>query len=257
MQHYNNLIIFLSELRKSIRLLGISLMVLTVVLFFLSTGLITVFQDHLREKLYFFSVAGPFLAHVKVAFFGAVYTLMPLLMYVLWKSLGKPFNVTGRKLFWFVFATCLLFYAGTLFCYLVTLPFGVKFLLGFQSEHMKAVISIGRFVNFVTIFILAFGVIFELPVFMVFAAQVGMISRRTFEKNRRFAVLGIAILAALLTPTPDVVNMALMGGPLYLLYEAGIMVIRILRIDETRARARAKKAAAAEDSLTVEPQDKD
>lgn len=255
MEHYNNLIIFLSELRKSIRFLGISLLVLTVAVFFMSTGLITVFQDHLREKLYFFSVAGPFLAHVKVAFFGAVYTLMPLIMYVLWKAMGKPFGVTGKRLFWFVFATCFLFYAGTLFCYLVTLPFGVKFLLGFQSENMKAVISIGRFVSFVTIFILAFGVIFELPVFMIFSAQVGMISRRTFEKNRRFAVLGIAILAALLTPTPDVVNMALMGGPLYLLYEAGILVIRILQIDEKRARDRAEREA--ESQLPQEIPDKD
>ena len=252
MEHYNNFIIFLSELRKSIRFLGISLLVLTVAVFFMSTGLITVFQDHLREKLYFFSVAGPFLAHVKVAFFGAVYTLMPLIMYVLWKAMGKPFGVTGKRLFWFVFATCFLFYAGTLFCYLVTLPFGVKFLLGFQSENMKAVISIGRFVNFVTIFILAFGVIFELPVFMIFSAQVGMVSRKTFEKNRRFAVLGIAILAALLTPTPDVVNMALMGGPLYLLYEAGILVIRFLQIDEKRAREKAEKEAAAEESQPVQ-----
>lgn len=235
MQRYNNLVIFLLELRKSIRFLGISLILLTIANFFLSTGLITVFQEHLREKLYFFSVAGPFLAHVKVAFFGAVYVLMPLLMFVLWKALGKPFGVTGKKLFGFVFATCFLFYGGTLFCYFITLPYGVEFLLGFQSESMKPVISIGRFVSFVTVFILAFGVIFELPVFMVFSAFVGLFSRHFFEKNRRFAVLGIAILAALLTPTPDVVNMALMGGPLYLLYEAGIVVIRLAGIDERRA----------------------
>ncbi|WYD79538.1 MAG: twin-arginine translocase subunit TatC [Candidatus Electrothrix gigas] len=234
--HYNNLVIFLSELRKSIRLLGVSLILLTLAVFFLSTGLITVFQYHLEEKLYFFSVAGPFLAHVKVAFFGAVYILMPLLMFVLWKAIGKPFHVTGKKLFWFVFATCFLFYSGTLFCYFVTLPYGVEFLLGFQSENMKPVISIGRFVSFVTIFILAFGIIFELPVFMVFSAQVGLFSRQVFEKNRRFAILGIAILAALLTPTPDVVNMALMGGPLYLLYEVGILVIRLLRFDEKKIR---------------------
>ena len=97
-KHYNNFVIFLSELRKSIRFLGISLILLTIAIFFLSTGLISVFQEHLREKLYFFSVAGPFLAHVKVAFFGAVYTLMPLLMYVLWKALGNPFAVTGNRL---------------------------------------------------------------------------------------------------------------------------------------------------------------
>ncbi|MCI5220309.1 MAG: twin-arginine translocase subunit TatC, partial [Candidatus Electrothrix sp. LOE2] len=150
-------------------------------------------------------------------------------------AMGKPFAVTGKKLFWFVFATCFLFYSGTLFCYFITLPYGVEFLLGFQSESMKAVISIGRFINFVTVFILAFGIIFELPVFMVFSAQVGLFSRQVFEKNRRFAVLAIAILAALLTPTPDVVNMALMGVPLYLLYEAGILVIRFLRIGEHRA----------------------
>ena len=232
--HAHNFVIFFSELRKSIRLLGISLILLTVAIFFLSTGLISIFQDHLREKLYFFSVAGPFLAHVKVAFFGAVYALMPLLMYVLWKALGKPFAVTGRRLFRFVFATCFLFYSGTLFCYFITLPYGIEFLLSFQSESMKPLISIGRFVNFVTIFILAFGIIFELPVFMVFSSQVGVFSRQFFEKNRRFAVLGIAILAALLTPTPDAVNMALMGVPLYLLYEVGILVIRFSRIDEQR-----------------------
>ncbi len=227
----NKLVIFILELQKSIRALLISLVLLTVLVFLLSSGLISTFQNHLQEKLYFFSVAGPFLAHVKVAFFGALYLLMPLLTYVLWKAMGKPFGVSGKRLFWYVFATCLLFYAGTVFCYLVTLPFGVKFLLGYQSEDLRAVISIGRFVNFVTIFILAFGVIFELPIFMIFSAQVGLISRAVYEKNRRFAVLGIAILAALLTPTPDVVNMALMGVPLYMLYEAGILVIRLLDLD--------------------------
>ncbi|MCI5146128.1 MAG: preprotein translocase subunit TatC [Candidatus Electrothrix sp. AR3] len=234
MQQYNKLILFLSELRKSIRVLGISLIVLTVIIFLLSSSLITLFQEHLHENLYFFSVAGPFLSHVKAAFFGAIYLLMPLLMYVLWKALGKPFAVSGKRLFWFVASTCILFYGGTLFCYLVTLPYGVKFLLGFQSENMKALISIGRFVNFVIIFILAFGVIFELPVFMVFSAQVGVFSQDFYTKNRRFAVLGIAIISAVLTPTPDVVNMAFMAGPLYLLYETGILVIRFLRIDEKR-----------------------
>ncbi len=224
----NNLVIFISELHKSARLLLISVVILTVALFFLSSGLILSLQNHLHEKLYFFSVAGPFLAHVKVAFFGALYLLMPLLTYVLWRAMGKPFGVTGRRLYLFVAATCLLFYAGTIFCYMVTLPFGVKFLLGFQSKDLKAVISIGRFVNFVTIFILAFGVIFELPVFMIFSNQVGLISREAFERNRRFAILGIAILAAVLTPTPDAVNMALMGVPLYMLYEAGILIIRLL-----------------------------
>lgn len=234
----NTFILFLSELRKSIRLLGLSLIGMTALFLVVSDRFLSFFQAHLDEHLYFFTVAGPFLAHVKASFFGALYVLMPLLMYVVWKALGKPFKVTGRRLFWYVASTCFLFYSGTLFCYLVTLPFGVQFLLGFQSEQMQAVISVGRFVNFVTVFIVAFGVIFELPVFMVFCSQVGVIRRQVFEKNRRFAVLGIAIIAALFTPTPDVVNMALMGLPLYILYEAGIIVIRVFGLEKDTSKPR-------------------
>ncbi|WP_448873115.1 twin-arginine translocase subunit TatC [Desulfobulbus propionicus] len=220
--------VFVLELRNSLKMLGVTIMATTVGLFFLSSRLLTVFQRHLDEQLYFFSVAGPFLAHVKMAFFGALYLLMPLCMYVLWKAVGKPFRVTGLRLAWFVAATSLLFYCGTAFCYLVTLPFGIQFLLSFQSEDLQAVISISRFVNFVVLFILGFGFVFELPVFMVFSAQVGMIPVSAFARNRRYAVLVIAILAAMLTPTPDLVNMGLMGGPLYLLYELGILLIHLL-----------------------------
>lgn len=220
--------VFVLELRNSLKMLGIALLSATVALFFLSSRMLAVFQRHLGEHLYFFSVAGPFLAHVKLAFFGALYLLMPLCMYVLWKAVGKPFHVTGRRLTWFVTATCILFYCGTLFCYLVTLPFGIQFLLSFQSQDLQAVISISRFVNFVVVFILGFGLVFELPVFMVFTAQIGLVSAATYARHRRYAILAIAILAAVLTPTPDLVNMALMGVPLYLLYESGILLIRLL-----------------------------
>jgi sec-independent protein translocase protein TatC len=230
MAFHTSIITFLTELRKSVRALGISLFLCTGVIFLLSPQLLHFIQAHLADKLYFFSVSGPFLAHVKLALFAAVYTLMPWMMTVLWRAMGVPFGVSGGELFFFIFFTCLLFYAGTLFCYYITLPFGIKFLLGFSSEELKPVISVGRFVNFTTIFILAFGMIFELPIFMVFLAKVGVFTRRFYEKNRRYALLLIAVLAALLTPTPDVVNMLLMGGPLYLLYESGIVILMILRI---------------------------
>ncbi len=202
----------------------------TVGIFFLSPELLRFVQAHLSDKLYFFSVAGPFLAHVKLALFASLYVIMPWIMAVLWRAMGKPFGVEGRQLYSFVLFTCILFYAGTLFCYFVTLPLGIKFLLGFGSADLQPVISIGRFVNFTTLFILAFGMIFELPMFMVFMAKVGVLTRNFYERNRRYALLLIAILAALLTPTPDVVNMMLMGGPLYLLYEGGIIILRIMRI---------------------------
>jgi sec-independent protein translocase protein TatC len=224
------LVVFVNELRKSIRALFITIVLTTVGVFFLTPQLLSLVQSHLAEKLYFFSVSGPFLAHVKLALFGALYGLMPWIMAVVLKAVGKPFKVTGQLLVIFTFFTCLLFYAGTIFCYLVTLPFGINFLLGFASEELKPVISIGKFVNFVTVFILAFGVIFELPILMVFTAKVGLVTRSFFSRHRRYALLLIAIVAALLTPTPDIVNMLLMGGPLYLLYEVGIIILKIMRI---------------------------
>ena len=230
METNSNLLIFLSELRKSIRLLGAAVIIGTAALYVLSSTVLTGLQGHLGQKLAFFTVAEPFLAHVKLSFFVTLFVLMPGILYCLWMALGKPFKLQETTLAWFVFFTTVLFYSGAGFCYFITLPYGVKFLLGFQSTQLKPVISISRFVNFVTMFILAFGVIFELPIFMVFAAKVGIISRRTFELNRRYAILIISIMAALLTPTPDIVNMLLMGGPLYLLYEAGILVLKIMRL---------------------------
>jgi sec-independent protein translocase protein TatC len=224
------LIVFLNEMRRSIRALFIAIIAVTAVVFFLTPKLLELVQSHLAEKLYFFSVAGPFLAHVKLALFGALYALMPWIVTVFLRAIGKPFQVTRMQLLLFSFFTCLLFYFGTIFCYFVTLPFGINFLLGFGSEELKPVISVGRFVNFVTVFILAFGVIFQLPILMVFAAKIGVVTRSFFSRNRKYAMLLIAIVAALLTPTPDVVNMLLMGGPLYVLYEAGIVILLVMRI---------------------------
>ena len=230
MEVNSNLLVFLSELRKSVRLLGASVILGTAALYVLAATILTGLQNHLSQPLAFFAVAEPFLAHVKLSFFVTLFVLMPGILYCLWMALGKPFKLEESTLAWFVFFTTILFYLGAGFCYFITLPYGVKFLLGFQSTQLKPVISISRFVNFVTIFILAFGAIFELPIFMVFAARVGICSRQSFQKHRRYAVLIISIMAALLTPTPDIVNMLLMGGPLYLLYEIGILVIRAMKI---------------------------
>jgi sec-independent protein translocase protein TatC len=225
-----NLVIFINELRESFLHLGIVLAAGTFALYFLSPSILKILQEHLNQQLAFFRIAEPFIAHVKLAFLSCIFLLVPLLAAVFWRALASPFGLNARSRYWFVLFTCLLFYAGAAFSYLVTLPFGANFLLGFQSEQLQPVIAIGRFVNFVTLFILGFGIIFELPLFMVFAARVGICPRTSFERNRRYAVLAITIAAALLTPTPDVVNMALMAGPLYLLYELGIIIMRIMKI---------------------------
>ncbi|MEN8140003.1 MAG: twin-arginine translocase subunit TatC [Thermodesulfobacteriota bacterium] len=218
------------ELRTSLLWLAALLALGTLAFYFYSPQLFALIQGHLNQKLSFFTVSEPFLAHVKLALVATIYSLLPVFTICFWRGLARPFKLSGLSQFSFISTTIVLFYSGSLFCYFITLPFGVNFLLGFESEQLNSVISVGRFVTFVTIFILAFGLIFELPIFMVFAGKVGLVPRATFAKNRRYALLIIAIVAALLTPTPDIVNMLLMGGPLYLLFEAGIMILAILRI---------------------------
>jgi sec-independent protein translocase protein TatC len=221
---------FLSQLRKSLRTLLLSLVGGSIFLFFLAQNLLEAIQNHLNQPLAYFTVTEPFLSLAKLAFLGACFTLMPLILYCCWKAAALPFALPGRHVFSFTLSTCVLFYIGATFCYFVTLPFGVSFLLGFQSEQLQPVISMGRFVSFVTMFLLAFGVIFQLPVFMVFTARVGICPGSSFAKNRRYALLIISILAALLTPTPDIINMMLMGLPLYCLYELGILLLKVMKL---------------------------
>ncbi|MEN8133965.1 MAG: twin-arginine translocase subunit TatC [Thermodesulfobacteriota bacterium] len=224
------ILVFINETRKYI--LGLLLVISATAagFYFLAPKVLTFFQNHLDQELAFFTVAEPFLAHVKLALISAVFTLMPVIACFVWLALTKPFKISKAARNWFIIFTCILFYCGAWFCYSITLPFGVKFLLEFQTAQLKPIIAVSKFVNFVAVFILAFGLIFELPIFMVFASRTGIIPRRVFEKNRRYAVLAISIVAALLTPTPDVVNMLLMGVPLYLLYEVGILVMKMLKI---------------------------
>ncbi len=196
----------------------------------LSPALLRLLQDRLHQKLAYYTVAEPFLAHVKLGLFAAVLALMPLYLTVLWRLLARPFALTIKARIAFTAATCLLFYGGAAFCGLVTLPYGISFLLGFGSEELVPTISVDKFVGFVALFVVAFGAIFQLPVFMIFCGKARLVSRQRFAAGRRYAVLAISILAALLTPTPDVVNMALMGVPLYLLYEAGILCMAALGI---------------------------
>ncbi|MBM9520435.1 twin-arginine translocase subunit TatC [Desulforhopalus vacuolatus] len=219
----------LSGARRAIRNFLLTFGLLALGIFLLSPGILEAVQRHLGGTLYFFSVAGPFLAHAKLALFAAFFLLAPWFMALFWRLLGKTFKMEKRQLRSFLFCTCFLFYSGALFCYFITLPFGIQFLLGFGSEELKPVISVGRCINFVTLFLLGFAGVFELPVFMVFLVRVKIFTLDFYRKNRRYAVLAIAILAAMLTPTPDVVNMALMGGPLYLLYEAGIAATVLLQ----------------------------
>ena len=203
----------------------------TLILFFL-TGLaflgvaprlLLYLQKRFGQELAFYGVAEPWLAVVKVAALSALILLFPYLLWILAKALSVAFGLSKKMKLFLILGGMFLFYAGLAFCFLVTLPYGMKFLLSFQKEDIVATISVGHFVNFVGLFLLSFGLIFELPLFMILAVRLGLLDPYRLGKYRRHAVLVIAILSALLTPTPDIFNMTLMALPLYLLFELGLL----------------------------------
>jgi sec-independent protein translocase protein TatC len=127
----------------------------------------------------------------------------------------------------FVIIGSVFFVLGAAFAQLVVIPFAMRFLVTFPGPDLAPMISIGAYMDFVLKFTLAFGVVFELPVVITLAARMGVVTPQQLAKNRKYAVLIIFIVAAVLTPTPDVVNQALMAGPLVVLYELGIIAARL------------------------------
>ncbi len=208
---------------------GGALLLLTALLFFYSPDILSALRLYLGQKLVFFGVMEPVVSLLKLSLFASLVILAPWLTYRVFSVLKGIFGFTLLFSICAAFIALLLFYGGMGFCLAFTLPFAVKFLLGYQSEHLRAVISLAKFVDFSAFFMLGFGFIFQLPLIMTILSRTGLVDPAVFARNRRYAVLVIAIAAAMLTPTPDVFNMSLMGIPLYLLYESGVLLARLSR----------------------------
>jgi sec-independent protein translocase protein TatC len=127
----------------------------------------------------------------------------------------------------FTLISTLCFVGGAAFGYFVVFPPAFQFLLGYSSEFLEPMPAVDEYFSLALRLFLAFGVIFELPVFMVFLGKIGIVNKPFLVKNRKYALLIAFIVAAILTPTPDVVNQLLMAGPLILLYEVSIVAVAV------------------------------
>jgi len=227
------LVRLLKYLRRFLLETAICFAGLTAILYWLSPHFLAFLQSHFEQHLAFFGVLEPMLALLKLSSVGALIFLAPWILWRISQGLVEVLGFSRKSSLVFMLSALLLFYAGTLFCFFITLPFGINFLLGYQSQHLRPVIAVGKFVNFIGLFLISFGVIFEIPLIMTLLCRLKICGPETFGRYRRYAILLIAIMAAILTPTPDIFNMAMMGVPLYVLYEAGIIIARIVNPSST------------------------
>jgi sec-independent protein translocase protein TatC len=177
-----------------------------------------------------FSPAEPFMVSLKVWVVGGIIVASPLLIWQLWAFLAPAFTANEKKYFYpVVFASSALFLSGCALAYFLVLPKGLSFLLTFSAGFFNVQLRAQDYFTFMALFILAFGVVFELPVILVLLAKVGVIDDKWLRRNRRWAVLAMAFAAAVITPSQDAFSMLAMFLPLYILYEVSIVLARIVQ----------------------------
>src|SRR5579863_4487015 len=197
-------------------------------------------RHHLDDKLIYTSPAGLLNIIITFGIYLGVVLAAPFVLYQVWLFIAPGLYKHERKAVTsFLFSTVFLFIAGISFGYFVMLPYMLDFLTGFQGPF-RPLISINEYFDFILIVLLGLGVIFELPVLIFFLALFGIVTPKFLWKNLRYAILIIAIVAAIITPTPDATTMLIFMAPMVGLYFLGIGVAALV------VRNKAKRAAMAD-----------
>jgi sec-independent protein translocase protein TatC len=219
----------LTLLRSPIGLTLLTLILLAFgLIFWFSPQALNYLQHKFNQRFVFFSLSEPFLAMLKFSVVCLVIIFFPLVWLGVISTLDALLSLPKRLFFLFFIFGVILFYIGVLFAYFVILPYGVQFLLSFQTEEIKPAISLGHFANFFGFFLLLFGAIFELPLMMIFLTMIKVLNPQKLSKYRKETFFFIVVFSAVITPTPDAINMSLLAIPLFLLFEAGLFLSKRL-----------------------------
>jgi len=230
----------LIELRSRLLRAVAGLLVVFVALLPFANRLYSILAQPLLDKLpkggqlIAVDVASPFFAPLKLAFFVAVVVAMPWLLYQLWAFVAPGLYKRERRLALPLLGSALaLFYIGCAFAYFIVLPAVFAFLHRVTPPGVTMMTDISAYLDFVLVIFLAFGASFELPVALVILVLLGWVTPQQLRDSRGYAIVGIFVVAAVITP-PDVVSQLLLALPMVLLYEAGILAARAVKPTRNR-----------------------
>jgi len=200
-------------------------------------------RHKLDEKLVYLNPIEPFNMYLKVALVAAVFVASPYILYQVWAFISPGlYRHEKRYVLPFMFSTVLLFAAGGYFGYHFVYPAALDFLIGYGAQF-QPMITIESYTKLFMTVILGMALIFELPIIVFFLALFGIVSAGWMWRNFRYSILGIFIIAAVITPTTDILNMCIFAAPMVVLYGLSIGVAYI--VHPTRRKARAKAGAQA------------
>jgi sec-independent protein translocase protein TatC len=179
------------------------------------------------DTLIFTNLPEAFFTYLKVSLLAGLMLAAPVILYQFWMFVAPGLYQRERRvLLPIVFLSTLFFLGGALFGYFIVFPWGFQFFLGFATEHIRPLPSMREYLSFSAKLLLAFGIVFEMPLVLTAMARLGIVSVGFLKKNRKYAILLFFTGAAILTP-PDVVTQIMMALPLMLLYEVSIIGARV------------------------------
>jgi len=249
----------LIELRKRLVRSLIVIFGLLIVFFFFSQTILEILIQPYREaylavvphgaqavipedfRLIYTAPQELFFTQLNVAFFAAIFVGFPYLAIEIYGFVGPGLYKKEKRAFVpYLFATPIFFFMGGLLVYFAVLPMAMRFFLSMQTQDIEMLVQVSEYLGLAMTLIFAFGICFQLPVILTLLAQIDLVSSGTLKKGRKYAIVGILIFAAFITP-PDPISQLGLSLPMYLLYELSIWSVML--IERRRAKALADEAA--------------
>ena len=239
----------LEELRRKLIIAGVSWLVAFLACYTYAEQLFNLIADPVRQalpegtSLVFITATEPFFTYLKIGALAALLVSMPVIFWQIWSFIAPGlYKKEKRYVFPFVLASTLCFATGAFFGFSFVFPMVFKVLIEFGTGdgQISAMLSMGSYLSLSSKLLLAFGLVFELPVVIFFLARLGIVDHKMLARNRKFSLLAAFVIGAMLTP-PDVFSQAALAVPFVILYEVGIIVARLFgkrrdSVDEKEAK---------------------
>lgn len=217
----------LEELRIRIGIVVAAVIVMTIFSYFFVDKIIAVMAAP-AGTFVFLRPTEAFMARLKISLIGGVLLTLPVIIYQIWRFIGVALTPAEEKVTLRILpVSYLLFILGGALAWFIVLPAAAKFLLGFATETLQPTISIDAYIGFAAYLMVAFGAMFQLPIVVFFLVKTGIATPDTLVQYRRHVIVGLAVIAAFLTPGPDLFSQLALLVPSWLLFEISVFVSRI------------------------------
>ncbi len=214
---------------------------------FLAEPMLKALRDaHVTDRLIYTSPIGPITLYITVGLYLGLVLALPFVLYQVWLFIAPGLYRHERKaVAWFIGSAVVLFLCGTAFGYYIMLPASLKFLLSIQGPFTP-MISINEYFDLNLVILIGLGLVFQLPILIFFLTLFGVVTPRFLWQNVRFAILIIAVVAAIVTPTTDALTMLIFMAPMIVLYFVGIGVSALVVRNKRRSREELARAGASQ-----------